>query len=85
MLSSRRSVESQSTCSTISAPSIATTTTQPDGSYTFPPVPDGDYTVSVDETTVPAGMLSTTGNNPESITVAGAAGDRYRLWLCQPR
>ncbi len=51
---------------------IATTTTQPDGSYAFPPVPDGDYTVSVDETTVPAGMLSTTGNNPESITVAGA-------------
>jgi len=52
---------------------VATTTTQADGSYSFPPVQNGDYTVSVDETTVPAGMASTTGNNPEPVTVAGGA------------
>ena len=52
---------------------VATATTRLDGSYSFPPVPSGDYTVSVDETTVPAGMSSTTGNNPQAITVADAA------------
>ncbi|MCP3996903.1 MAG: DUF11 domain-containing protein, partial [bacterium] len=51
---------------------IATTVTLADGSFSFPPVPDGNYTVSVDEATLPAGMSSTTGNNPEPITVAGA-------------
>ena len=38
---------------------IATTVTNPDGTYTFTNVPPGDYTVKVDPTTVPAGMGQT--------------------------
>jgi uncharacterized repeat protein (TIGR01451 family) len=50
----------------------ASTVTAADGTYVFPSVPEANYTVAVDETTIPTGMASTTGNNPEAIVVAGA-------------
>ncbi len=38
---------------------VATVTTGPDGSYTFPGLAPGDYTVEVDETTLPPDLVQT--------------------------
>ncbi len=39
---------------------VATTTTGPDGSYTFDHLPDGAYSVRVQPGSVPAGLNATT-------------------------
>ena len=72
---------------------IATTTTGPDGSYTFDHLPDGTYTVRVQPGSVPAGLNSTlptsrpisiTGGNDATANFGfdsptGAIGDR--VWF----
>ncbi|PIE82264.1 MAG: hypothetical protein CSA11_01185, partial [Chloroflexi bacterium] len=41
------------------------TTTNPDGSYLFPDLPAGDYTVAVDESTLPAGLAGNNTQDPD--------------------
>ena len=48
-----------------------TVVTGPDGSYVFSNLPAGSYTVSLDETTIPAGYGATT---PDPVTVVLASG-----------
>jgi hypothetical protein len=45
--------------------------TGPNGDYTVTGLPAGPVTVDVDETTLPAGMALTTGNDPVTVTVTG--------------
>ena len=55
---------------------IATVTTNPDGSYTFGNVNAGDYTVHVDETTLPAAATPTTTNPvPVSLAIGETVND----------
>ncbi len=56
---------------------IRTTETEPgtSGYYLFNNVPAGNYTVDVDETTVPVGYTLTTNNEPKSVTLS--AGQDY--------
>ncbi len=44
--------------------------TPPDGSFAFPGLDAGDFKLSVKASTVPAGLDSTTGNNPSVFTLA---------------
>ena len=48
---------------------VGSVTTAADGSYSFTGLAAGDYTVDVDETTLPAGYVLTTTNEPATITV----------------
>ena len=48
---------------------LATTTTAGDGSYTFPNLDPGTYTIDVDDATLPAGAVETTGLDPLVVTV----------------
>ena len=43
--------------------------TDADGKYCLPGLPEGDTTVTVDETTLPAGVVQVLGDNPNTITV----------------
>ena len=51
------------------ATELATTTTAGDGSYTFPNLDPGTYTIDVDDATLPAGAVETTGLDPLVVTV----------------
>ncbi|MBL9089324.1 MAG: carboxypeptidase regulatory-like domain-containing protein, partial [Planctomycetia bacterium] len=51
---------------------VATTTTGPDGSYTFDHLPDGAYTVRVQPGSVPAGLNATTPTSIPANIVGGA-------------
>jgi fimbrial isopeptide formation D2 family protein/uncharacterized repeat protein (TIGR01451 family) len=53
-----------------------TTTTDANGGYLFTGLPNGRYSVAVDETTTPAGTGITTTNNP--LTVDLGVGENYR-------
>ena len=44
-------------------------TTDADGKYCLPGIPEGDTTITVDETTLPAGVVQILGDNPNTITV----------------
>ncbi len=48
---------------------IHTTTTDADGQYCVPGIPEGDSTITVDETTLPAGVTQVVGENPNTIPV----------------
>ncbi len=47
----------------------------PSGYYIFANLPAGNYTVNVDESTLPAGWALTSGNEPKTVTVT--AGQKY--------
>ena len=49
--------------------SVVQTVTTVDGVYSFSGVMPGTYEVHVDDTTLPVGYTSTTGNNPTTLTV----------------
>ncbi|MGB5048858.1 MAG: SdrD B-like domain-containing protein, partial [Caldilineaceae bacterium] len=56
---------------------ISTTVTGPDGTYLFPDLPPGTYTVEVDQTTLPPGFTNThdlDGNHNSSTTVTQPSG-----------
>jgi hypothetical protein len=44
-----------------------------DGTYSFPNLPAGDYDVTVDTASVPAGLVSTTGGDTQPVTVGEGA------------
>lgn len=46
-----------------------TVTTDADGKYCATDIPEGDATVTVDETTLPAGVTQVVGDNPNTISV----------------
>lgn len=48
---------------------IATATTDANGNYTFPGLPPGNYRVDVVESTLPPGVMLTTGNEPAGVTL----------------
>ena len=48
---------------------VASTTTASNGSYSFSNIVPGAYIVDVDDATLPSGLLSTTNNDPESVSV----------------
>ena len=57
---------------------VLTTTTDTNGKYLFANLPDGDYTITVDPTTLPAGMIQTgdpdgVNDDTSAITLAGGA------------
>ena len=50
---------------------VATTTTGPDGAYTFDHLPDGAYTVRVQPGSVPAGLNPTTPSSLPAVITGG--------------
>ena len=48
---------------------VASTTTASDGAYLFNGLAADDYTVDIDETTLPTGYTLTTGNEPAAVTL----------------